>query len=201
MSLHGDTVGARGSGEDANCILAKLLGEIEFPAANREKWRLLAEKTLAGASFEDALVSRSDDAIRIDPIYERVANAPLERRKLLQAPWLVVQRIDDPDPKRANRQALDDLSQARNRPVALVFEGAPNAFGYGLPASPEALETVLAGVPLARTHLRIDAHPASRAMADWFVAYLTNSAPIRRSSACRSASTRRRSLPERAGYR
>jgi len=152
--------------------LAKLLGEIEFPAANREKWRVLAEKTLAGASVDDALVSRSDDAIRIEPVYERVANAPLEHRKNPQAPWLVVQRIDDPDPKRANRQALDDLAQGAPG-LSLVFEGAPNAFGYGLPASPEALETVLAGVPLARTHLRIDAHPASRAMADWFVAYLT----------------------------
>jgi len=152
--------------------LAKLLGEIDFPAAHREKWRMLAQKTLADASFEDALVSHSDDAIRIEPIYERAANAPPQPRKLPQAPWLVVQRIDDPDPVRANRQALDDLAQGATG-LSLVFEGAPNAFGYGLPASQETLDVVLAGVPLARTHLRIDAHPASRAMADWFVAYLT----------------------------
>ena len=107
--------------------LAKLLGEIEFPAANREKWRALAEKTLAGASFEDALVSRSDDAIRIEPIYERVANAPLEHRKNPQAPWLVVQRIDDPDPdagptgrrstiSRKARPACRSSSKARRTP-------------------------------------------------------------------------------------
>ena len=89
-----------------------------------------------------------------------------------EAPWLVVQRIDDPDPKRANRQALEDVAQGATG-LSLVFEGAPNAFGYGLPASRETLDTVLAGIPLNRIHLRIDVHPASRAMADWLVAYLT----------------------------
>lgn len=152
--------------------LAKLLGEVEFLAADREKWRALAEKTLAGAAFEDALVSHTDDGIRIDPISERSANASLLPRRAPQRPWLVVQRVDDPDPARANRQALDDLAQGATG-LSLVFEGAPNAFGYGLPARAETLDAVLAGVALNQTHLRLDVHPASRAMADWFVAYLT----------------------------
>ncbi|MCX7304494.1 MAG: methylmalonyl-CoA mutase family protein [Hyphomicrobiales bacterium] len=151
--------------------LAKLLGEVNFPA-NRDTWRTLAEKTLGRASIEDTLVSHSVDGIRIDPVHERAANAPLEHRKRPQAPWLVVQRIDDPDPVRANRQALDDVSQGATG-LSLVFEGAPNSFGYGLPAAPETLDAVFAGVPLADTHVRMDAHPASRAVADWFVAYVT----------------------------
>ena len=87
------------------------------------------------------------------------------------SPWIVTQRIDDPDPDRANRQALDDIEQGATG-LALVFEGAPNAFGYGLPAKPEALAIALDDVPLNRIHIRLDAHPASRAIADWLVALL-----------------------------
>ncbi len=152
--------------------LAKLLGSIEFPAASHEKWRALAEKSLAGADFASALVSHTDDGIRIDPIATRARGAALLPRQAAGAPWRVVQRIDDPDPARANRQALDDVAQGATG-LSLIFEGAPNAFGYGLPASVEALDLALDGVPLASTHLRLDVHPASRAMADWFVAYLT----------------------------
>jgi methylmalonyl-CoA mutase len=50
-----------------------------------------------------------------------------------------------------------------------VFEGAPNAFGFGLRADRDALDRVLDGVPLDRLHLRIDAHPASRASIDWII--------------------------------
>jgi methylmalonyl-CoA mutase len=152
--------------------LAKVLGVAEFPPASREKWRTLAEKALAGTAVEDALVSRTDDGIRIDPIYERNADASFLPRRNPEAPWLVVQRIDDPDPERANSQALEDVAQGATG-LSLVFEGAPNAFGYGLPAKRETLDTVLSGIPLNRIHLRIDVHPASRAVADWLVAYLT----------------------------
>lgn len=151
--------------------LARVLGAIEFPEANREKWRALAEKTLAGASF-DSLVSHTDDGIDIQPIYERAATPSLLPRRQPTASWAVVQRIDDPDPARANRQALEDIAQGATG-LSLVFEGAPNAFGYGLPATQEALDAALDGVPLNLTHLRLDVHPASRAMADIFVAWLT----------------------------
>jgi len=54
----------------------------------------------------------------------------------------------------------------------MVFEGAPNAFGYGLPANPKSLATALDGIPLAGTYLRIDVHPSSRASVDWLIAIL-----------------------------
>src|SRR5262245_11910749 len=151
--------------------LTKVLGDVGFPAASREQWRTLAEKSLAGATFKDALVSQTDDAIRIDPIYERNADPSLLPRRNPGVPWLVVQRIDDPDPARANRQALEDIEQGATG-LSLVFEGAPNAFGHGLPARPEALAIALHNVPLNRVRLRIDAHPASRASVDWLVVLL-----------------------------
>jgi hypothetical protein len=39
--------------------------------------------------------------------------------------------------------------------LSIVFEGAPNAFGYGLPATKEALAATLDDVPLGRLDLRI----------------------------------------------
>ena len=74
-----------------------------------------------------------------------------------------------PIPRAPTSRRCDDVAQGATG-LSLVFEGAPNAFGYGLPATREALETVLDGIPLNRIHLRIDVHPASRAMADWLVA-------------------------------
>lgn len=143
-----------------------------FPASDRQRWVALAEKALAGASFEDALVSHSDDGIRIDPLCERSAGAQAYPRSVPTVPWAIVQRVDDPDVGRAKAQVAEDLAQGATG-LALVFEGAPNAFGYGLPNSAQALEAVLEDVPLNRIHLRIDVHPSSRAMADWLVALLT----------------------------
>ncbi len=83
----------------------------------------------------------------------------------------IVQRVDDPSPERANAQALDDLANGAGG-LAIVFDGAPNAFGYGLPVSQEALATALSDVPLTRTHIRLDVHPQSRASVDWLVQLL-----------------------------
>lgn len=152
--------------------LEDLLAQAGFAPASRQDWLDLARKALAGRSFEESLVSRSDDGFRIEPIHERSPEAmPLPRRRAA-LPWTVVQRIDDPDPQRANRQAHEDIDGGATG-LSLVFEGAPNAFGYGLPGTEEALEAVLGGVPLNRVHLRIDAHPTSRLTGDWLVALLS----------------------------
>lgn len=143
----------------------------EFPAATRPDWLALVEKTLAGASFESALVSRTDDGIGVQPIEARASGATSSPRARPDRPWAVLQRIDDTDPDRAAVQVKDDLEHGATG-LSLVFAGAPNAFGYGLPASEAALEAVLKDVPLNRAHVRIDVHPASRAMADWLVGLL-----------------------------
>ncbi|PDQ20690.1 methylmalonyl-CoA mutase [Mesorhizobium sanjuanii] len=149
-----------------------LIHDAELPNAERQRWLALVEKALAGGSFEEKLVSHTDDAIRIEPLYDRAAAAEPLVRANPRSPWIVSQRVDDPDIDRARSQALEDVAQGATG-LSLVFEGAPNAFGYGLPRTAEALETVLDGVPLSRVQVRIDAHPWSRAVADWLVAFLS----------------------------
>ncbi|MER9522990.1 methylmalonyl-CoA mutase subunit beta [Mesorhizobium sp. M0292] len=149
-----------------------LTRSVEPAGVERQRWLALAEKALAGASFEEKLVSHTDDQIRIEPLYDRAGGAEPLVRANPKLPWIVSQRIDHPDIGRAKTQALDDVAQGATG-LSLVFEGAPNAFGYGLPRTAQALETVLDGVPLNRTQIRIDAHPWSRAVADWLVAFLS----------------------------
>ncbi|WP_214473329.1 methylmalonyl-CoA mutase subunit beta [Mesorhizobium sp. dw_380] len=149
-----------------------LTRDVEPPNAERQRWLALAEKALAGASFEEKLVSHTDDKIRIEPLYDRATGVEPIVRANPRSPWIVSQRVDDPDVDRAKAQVLDDIAQGATG-LSLVFEGAPNAFGYGLPRTAQALETVLDGVPLNRVQIRIDAHPWSRPMADWLVAFLS----------------------------
>jgi methylmalonyl-CoA mutase len=150
---------------------ARLLSEAGFEPASEARWRALAEKALGGASF-DALVARTDDGIAINPIEAASQRAEPLARLRPDLPWIVTQRIDDPDPARANSQAKEDVANGATG-LAVVFSGAPNAFGFGLPASPEALAAALDSIPLDRVYLRIDPHPASRASADWLLALLT----------------------------
>ncbi len=146
---------------------AALLRIADFPQVDMEAWRALAEKALRGGSFEEELVRRSDDGIALGPLF-----GPAEPRLLPRArpnqDWAVVQRVDDPDVARARRQIETDLKSGATG-LALVFEGAPNAFGYGLPADEETLSTLLKDLPVNDIALRIDVHPASRKSMDWLV--------------------------------
>ncbi len=149
-----------------------LIENLQTTDPDRERWLALVAKALKGASFEEALVSHTADGINIEPLSQRDGDTQPCLRADPEQPWIVCQRVDDPDVERARAQIADDLAQGANG-LALVFEGAPNAFGYGLPANAQALEKVLEGVSLNQVHLRVDVHPASRAMADWLVAILT----------------------------
>ncbi len=150
----------------------KLISGMTFADIDAAGWRVIAEKALKGADFDETLVSFTDDGIRVDPLYPRSPHPQPISRVDPAAPWRVVQRVDDPDPVRANRQAMADVESGATG-LAIVFEGAPNAYGYGLPCTDAAFEKALDGVPLSRLALRIDTHPMSRSSIDWLVASLT----------------------------
>lgn len=142
-----------------------------FTPVDRDGWRRLVDKVLKGKSYDDTLVSTTDDGLRIEPIYPRASVDNNRPRRHGKQGWHVVQRIDHPDPGEANAQAHADI-EAGATGISLVFAGAPNAYKYGLPPGPETIAAVLNGLPLEKIHLRFDAHPDSRRSVEWVLEFL-----------------------------
>ena len=77
----------------------------DFPQATREQWLKLVEGVLKGADFQKKLVARSHDGIAIQPLYPKAeGSAPIAREQAGR--WRVSQRVDHPDPAKANELAL-----------------------------------------------------------------------------------------------
>ncbi len=127
-----------------------------FGTVTREVWLKLVDRALKGADFRQALVSASDDGIAIEPLYDRRAGAsPLLRRRPA-SPWIVTQRMDDPDIDRALLQLDDDLANGATG-IDLVFRASGAAFGAGLDDSAADLPARLAAALAGRTvSLRLD---------------------------------------------
>ncbi|NVN87069.1 MAG: methylmalonyl-CoA mutase [Rhodopseudomonas sp.] len=116
----------------------------DFAPASYDDWRKLVDGVLKGAPFEK-LISKTYDGVKIQPIYPRAQGAAPIAGRAAAAPWQIMQRIDHPDAKQANAQALHDLENGANG-LTLVFAGANGARGFGLPATEEAVAKVLEGV-------------------------------------------------------
>src|SRR5581483_4204782 len=130
----------------------------EFAPTTMADWRKLVEDALKGAAFDRRLVSTTYDGLRIEPLYARSvsANAVTGRPAI---PWQVIQRVDHPDAKAANRQALQDLENGATG-LNLVFAGSVGAYGYGLDSSKETIARALDGVYLnAGIALELDLSP------------------------------------------
>ncbi|HEU5272206.1 MAG TPA: methylmalonyl-CoA mutase family protein [Xanthobacteraceae bacterium] len=141
----------------------------EFPTATYEQWRKLVDGVLKGAPF-DKLVARTYDALPIEPLYPRAADAKPVLGRAPGAPWAIMQRVDHPDPAAANALALEDLANGASG-LILVFAGSVSANGYGLDPGPETLARVLDGVILdAGIALDFNLSPATREAVRHFVA-------------------------------
>ena len=87
----------------------------EFPPATREQWLKLVDGVLKGAPFDKKLVGKTYDGLRIEPLYAARADASALAARAPAAPWQIMARVDHPDPVQANKQALDDLEERRQR--------------------------------------------------------------------------------------
>jgi methylmalonyl-CoA mutase len=116
----------------------------DFPPARREEWLALVEKVLAGAPYE-TLRARTRDGLAIEPVYERAADAAPVAGRAPGAPWLIMQRVDHPDPAEANAQALHELENGANG-LSFVFAGSIGAYGYGLDGSEAAIARIFEGI-------------------------------------------------------
>jgi methylmalonyl-CoA mutase len=102
-----------------------------FGAPDREAWRKLVDKALKGADFQQTLVSASDDGIAIQPLYQRQSDAAIIHRRRPEQPWIVAQRMDDPDIERAFAQLDDDLCNGATG-IHLILRNGPASYGVGL---------------------------------------------------------------------
>jgi methylmalonyl-CoA mutase len=127
----------------------------EFPPTSQAEWRRLVEAALKGASFDKRLVSTTYDGLRVEPLYPRAAGARAVAGRAA-VPWQVVQRVDHPDAKAANAEALHDLENGAGG-LTLIFAGAPAARGFGVDIrSGDDLDRTLAGVRLDIIPLRLE---------------------------------------------
>ena len=124
-----------------------------FPTTGDADWRTRVEGVLKGKSVS-ALVGKTYDGIAVEPLYAAAPQAALASGA--QRGWSVIQRVDDPDAKAANAQALDDLGNGADG-LQLVVAGGLGADGAGLPAD-AARDRLLDGVVLdAEVPVEIDA--------------------------------------------
>jgi methylmalonyl-CoA mutase len=143
----------------------------DFAPATFEDWRKLVDGVLKGAPFEK-LVSKTYDGLAIAPIYPRARNASLIAGRPAAAPWQIMQRIDHPDAKKANAQALHDLDNGATG-LTLVFEGSNGARGFGMQPTAETVAAVLDGIFIdAGITIELNVGPQSRMAAIHLADYI-----------------------------
>src|SRR6476661_10888413 len=151
--------------------MAELSLARDFPPAQEADWQALVKEAMKGAPLT-SLRSTTYDGIVIEPLYARAQDGVVIAGREPGVAWSVMQRIDLPDADAANKQILDDLSNAANGAV-LVFGGAVGDYGHALPATEAAIETTLKGVHLdAGITLELDFGPPSRQAADILANYV-----------------------------
>jgi methylmalonyl-CoA mutase len=117
----------------------------DFPQASYDDWRKLVDGVLKGAPF-GKLESKTYDALTIEPIYARAEGAAAIPGRAAATPWQIMQRVDHPDPAKANAAALHDLENGATG-LEIEFQGGPGARGFGVvDATPDALKRLFDGV-------------------------------------------------------
>jgi methylmalonyl-CoA mutase len=102
----------------------------DFAGATSADWRRLVDGVLKGAPFEK-LVGKTYDDLAIEPIYPRATGARPVPGRAAASPWQIMQRMDHPDPTKANAQALHDLENGATG-LEIEFARGSHARGFGL---------------------------------------------------------------------
>jgi methylmalonyl-CoA mutase len=102
----------------------------DFAGATSADWRGLVDGVLKGAPFEK-LVSKTYDGLQVQPIYPRATGASPVPGRAAAAPWQIMQRMDHPDPAKANAHALHDLENGATG-LDIEFARGWHARGFGL---------------------------------------------------------------------
>jgi methylmalonyl-CoA mutase len=129
----------------------------EFPPATAEQWRKLVAAVLKSASFDERLVRRTYDGLRVEPLYPPQRDAAAIPFPRTGSAWTIMQRVDHPHAADANAEALHDIANGATG-LALVFAGGAGEYGYGLPLDEQAISRAVQGVDLGRTVIDIDCH-------------------------------------------
>ncbi len=117
----------------------------DFAQATQDDWRKLVDGVLKGAPFE-RLVGKTYDDLKISPIYPRARGAIPIAGRAAAMPWQIMQRIDHPDPARANAIALHELENGATG-LEIEFASGPGARGFGVKdATPDTLRRLFDGV-------------------------------------------------------
>ncbi|MFA5950705.1 MAG: methylmalonyl-CoA mutase subunit beta [Hyphomicrobium sp.] len=130
----------------------------DFEAASREQWLALVDKAIKGADFEKKLISKTEDGLRVEPIYVRGDALPASdgempgvapfTRGTSASPkglgWDIRQFHSGSDPDTVNRAILEDLAGGANS-IALHI-ASPGSSGLSL--TEDALSKSLNGVLL-----------------------------------------------------
>lgn len=129
-----------------------------FSQTDHEAWLKLVDRALKGKDFQETLVSRTDDGIAIEPLYQRRSGSmPLSRQRT-ELPWTVTQRVDDPNHERAMAQLDDDLANGASG-ICLVAQDSASSFGIGMDAAEPNLAELMAAAAGRATTLRLDGVP------------------------------------------
>jgi methylmalonyl-CoA mutase len=141
----------------------------DFPPATHEDWQKLVDAVLKGAPSE-RLTSTTYDGLSIAPLAERRTDTRPIAGRPAAAPWEVLARVEHPDPAPGNEIALRELNNGASG-LALVFAGAVGDYGFGMPASEEALGRALEGFDFdAGATLELDLSPDAAAIVDAMLA-------------------------------
>jgi methylmalonyl-CoA mutase len=135
----------------------------DFPSATEADWRKLVDAVLKGGSFE-RLKSRTYDGVTIEPLYSSAREASVIAGRPGGTAWVVMQRVDHPDPAAANILAREDLNGGATG-LVLVFAGSVSANGFGLEANSAGLARVLEGIDPRGTVVDLNLSPPTRGMA------------------------------------